>query len=92
MPIRWFQYWMNNHCDELGHAMKLAKRIIELGGEPVMNPSRLIENGGCGYKEPPKDPTDLKQLNNRRSSGGSMCHRILQQDDREIQEHGSGNA
>ena len=27
-----------------------------------MNPSKLIENCGCGYKEPPKDPTDLKQL------------------------------
>jgi bacterioferritin len=49
-------------ADELGHAMKLAKRIIQLGGEPVMNPSKLLESCGCGYKEPPKDPTDLKQL------------------------------
>jgi len=49
-------------ADELGHAMKLASRIILLGGEPVMNPSKLIENCGCGYKEPQKDPTDLRQL------------------------------
>ncbi|MGD0477638.1 MAG: ferritin-like domain-containing protein [Nitrososphaerales archaeon] len=48
--------------DELGHAKKLAGRIIQLGGTPVMHPSQLIEKCGCGYKEPPKDPTNLKQV------------------------------
>ncbi|MDA4124362.1 MAG: ferritin-like domain-containing protein [Thaumarchaeota archaeon] len=48
--------------DELGHANKLATRIMQLGGSPVMNPSQLIEKCGCGYKEPPKDPTDLQQV------------------------------
>jgi bacterioferritin len=48
--------------DELGHATKLAERIIQLGGAPVMHPSQLVEKSGCGYKEPPKDPTDLKQV------------------------------
>ena len=48
--------------DELGHAQKLGARIMQLGGVPVMNPSQLIEKCGCGYKEPPKDPTDLKQV------------------------------
>ena len=48
--------------DELGHAGKLAERIIQLGGAPVMHPSQLVEKAGCGYKEPPKDPTDLKQV------------------------------
>ncbi len=48
--------------DELGHAKKLAERIIQLGGELVMHPSQLLEKGGCGYKEPPRDPTDLKQV------------------------------
>lgn len=48
--------------DELGHAKKLAKRIIQLGGAPVMNPSELLQRAGCGYKEPPKDRTDLKQV------------------------------
>ena len=48
--------------DELGHAKKLAGRILQLGGEPVMNPSQLLEKCGCGYKEPPKDPTNLKQV------------------------------
>ena len=46
--------------DELGHAKELAERIIQLGGEPVMHPSQLLENGGCGYMQPPKDPIDLK--------------------------------
>ncbi len=48
--------------DELGHAKELAERIIQLGGEPVMHPSQLLAKAGCGYKEPPKDPTNLKQL------------------------------
>ena len=48
--------------DELGHAGKLADRIMELGGAPVMHPSQLLEKAGCGYKEPPKDPTNLKQV------------------------------
>ncbi len=48
--------------DELGHAKELAERIIQLGGEPIMHPSQLIEKCGCGYKQPPKDPTDLKQV------------------------------
>lgn len=48
--------------DELGHAKELAERIVQLGGEPVMHPSQLVEKGGCGYKQPPKDPTDLRQV------------------------------
>jgi len=48
--------------DELGHAGKLAERILQLGGTPVTHPSKLIENCGCGYKEPPKDATDLRQV------------------------------
>ena len=48
--------------DELGHAQRLAARIMQLGGEPIMHPSQLLERCGCGYKEPPKDPTDLKKV------------------------------
>lgn len=48
--------------DELGHAGVLADRIKQLGGEPVMHPNKLLEKAGCGYKEPPKDPTDLKKV------------------------------
>jgi bacterioferritin len=48
--------------DELGHAKELAERIIQLGGTPVMHPAKLLETCGCGYKEPPRDPTDLKRV------------------------------
>jgi len=48
--------------DELGHAKILSERILQLGGKPVMNPSLLLQNCGCGYKEPPKDPTNLRQV------------------------------
>ena len=48
--------------DELGHAEKIAKRIIQLGGTPTMDPGKLLQISGCGYKQPPSDPTDLKQV------------------------------
>lgn len=48
--------------DELGHAQKLATRIMQLGGKPIMHPSELLVKCGCGYKEPPKDPSDLKTV------------------------------
>jgi len=49
-------------ADELGHAGKIADRILQLGGRPVANPSRLLETCGCGFKEPPEDPTNLKRV------------------------------
>jgi bacterioferritin len=48
--------------DELGHAGRAAERIMQLGGAPVMHPAQLLENAGCGYKQPPSDPTDLKTV------------------------------
>ena len=41
---------------------RIANRIIQLGGTPAMNPSKLLENSGCGYKEPPGDSRNLKQV------------------------------
>ena len=49
-------------ADELMHAEKLGNRIIQLGGIPVMNPNKLLEVSGCGYKEPPTDAANLKQV------------------------------
>jgi len=48
--------------DELGHAKKLAGRILQLGGVPPMSPSQLMEKCGCGYKAPPKDPTNIRRV------------------------------
>ena len=48
--------------DELGHAEKIANRIIQLGGTPIMDPGKLLQTSGCGYKQPPSDPNNLKQV------------------------------
>ncbi|MGI9567221.1 MAG: ferritin-like domain-containing protein [Nitrosopumilus sp.] len=49
-------------ADELMRAERCANRIMELGEEPVMNFTELPEVGGCGYKAPPKEQSDLKQI------------------------------
>ena len=49
-------------ADELMHAERFANRIIELGGMPEMDFAKLSKVGGCGYKAPPKEPSDLKQV------------------------------
>ena len=43
-------------AEELKHAKKLAKRIIELGGTPVIEPKMWYKYSTCGY-EAPKDPS-----------------------------------
>jgi len=49
-------------ADELGHAGKLAERIIQLGGRPVAHPAQLLRWCGCGFKEPPSKRTDLERV------------------------------
>ena len=39
-------------AEELEHAQKLAKRIIELGGTPVLSPKQWMEESTCGYLPP----------------------------------------
>lgn len=36
---------------ELGHADRLAQRIVQLGGEPDFNPVGLLNRGHAGYDE-----------------------------------------
>lgn len=42
--------------EELGHAEKVAKRIIQLGGTPVLNPSQWLAMADCQYLAP-TDPS-----------------------------------
>lgn len=56
------QVLQQQSIDELGHAEKLANRIIQLGGTPVMQFEQLVLSSGCGYKSPPSDPSNLKQV------------------------------
>ena len=40
--------------EELDHAQKLATRIIELGGTPILNPDEWQKTALCKYDEPSK--------------------------------------
>ena len=53
---------LQQSADELGHAETLANRIIQLGGTPVMQFDQLTATSKCGFKEPPSDPANLKQV------------------------------
>ncbi|MFA5260058.1 MAG: ferritin-like domain-containing protein, partial [Candidatus Omnitrophota bacterium] len=37
--------------EELEHANKLADRIIQLGGSPLLNPAQWNKECNCGYDE-----------------------------------------
>jgi len=37
--------------EELGHADRLARRIVELGGEPDLNPAHLLQSSHADYDE-----------------------------------------
>jgi len=46
---------LNLHAtEELGHALLVADRIIQLGGTPLTSPKQWFEMTNCGY-EPPDD-------------------------------------
>jgi len=49
-------------AEELEHQDELAKRIAQLGGMPLADPSRLVETSNDGYPTPPADPTDLESM------------------------------
>lgn len=57
MPRQSLAAELEEHAaEELDHAKKLAKRIIELGGTPVIEPKMWYRYSTCGY-EAPKDPS-----------------------------------
>ncbi len=42
-------------AEELGHALMLTERIIQLGGTPLLTPQKWYDMTNCGY-EAPQDP------------------------------------
>jgi len=40
--------------EELEHANKLAERILQLGGIPLLNPDEWKKKANCEYAQPPK--------------------------------------
>ena len=47
---------------ELGHANRIAKRIAELGGEPIETLSEMEKLAGFGNVEFPKERSDVKSF------------------------------
>jgi bacterioferritin len=56
--------------EELGHAVLLTTRIIQLGGTPVTNPKDWYIHTNCGY-EAPDDPYVIKVL--EQNIKGEQC-------------------
>ncbi|MEM1518582.1 MAG: ferritin-like domain-containing protein [Nitrososphaerota archaeon] len=56
--------------EELEHAEKLSKRIIELGGTPVLSPEEWYKVSNCGY-DAPRDPCVEKLL--EQNIKGEQC-------------------
>ena len=56
--------------EELAHAEKLAKRIIELGGTPVISPDLWLKESECGYLAP-KNPDAMVLL--KQNIQGERC-------------------
>ena len=49
-------------AEELEHQEELAERIASLGGEPLADPSKLVEASNEGYPTPPADATDFEAM------------------------------
>jgi bacterioferritin len=56
------QHFATTAQDEWGHAALLMERVVQLGGEPLGNPSEAGQRSYVDYKVAPKDPTDLRQM------------------------------
>lgn len=56
--------------EELKHANMLADRIIQLGGDPIIDPKDIMEKSGCGY-DAPTDPNVVAIL--KQNIKGEQC-------------------
>lgn len=56
--------------DELRHADMLVERIMQLGGEPIIEPKNWYEQTNCGY-EVPSDPSTRKLV--EQNIAGERC-------------------
>lgn len=48
--------------DEWGHVAKLMERVTQLDGDPMVSPAEARERSYAEYREPPKDPTDVRSM------------------------------
>lgn len=61
---------MEHAMDELRHADMLADRIMQLGGDPILDPKEWFDKTGCGYAAP-LDPAIAKIL--EQNISGEQC-------------------
>lgn len=48
--------------EELGHARRLAERILQLGGDPVVHPSRWEAGANAPWTAPPANRADAEAM------------------------------
>jgi len=56
------EHFKEDALEELGHAEKLANRILELGGSPVAHPREWEEGAGNPWIAPRKDFSDAEGM------------------------------
>ncbi|MEA5098347.1 MAG: ferritin-like domain-containing protein [Burkholderiaceae bacterium] len=57
-------------AEELNHADKLVKRMIQLGGSPLLTPEAILKESTCGYVAPTNPDTKVLLDQNIR---GEQC-------------------
>ncbi len=61
---------LEHAADELRHADMLVERILQLGGEPILEPKDWYDMTNCGY-DAPKDPYIINVL--EQNIKGEQC-------------------
>lgn len=56
------EHFKTDALEELGHAEKLANRILELGGSPVVDPGDWAAGTGNAWVAPRKDFRDADRM------------------------------
>jgi bacterioferritin len=68
---------LNQHADdEEEHADKLADRIIQLGGTPVLSPEEWFDSGSCGFEAP--TDTSVRAILDQNIKGEQCAIRFYQ--------------
>ncbi len=73
---------LNEHAsEELAHADKLAERIIQLGGTPLLSPEEWLKATNCGYTAPedPSVATVLEQNIKGEQCAIEVYHNLLKE-------------
>ncbi len=63
--------------EELGHAEKLAERILQLGGQPLLKPDDWLAKSNCGYESP--EDASVERLLEQNIKGEQCAIDVYQQ-------------